>query len=228
MQKLPKVLAGIAVIIAVIIAGLALGWFASKNVTPPQKPDNRTSPPETAASNPAPPPPVALNTGITTTVVRNHGMQPMPPATNIEASAPASNLITNWEDRIDDILADDTDDTNKVKVLFGMFPRLPPDGQEEVAQHLSNLVEDDNYTPLGQMLKDAKLPEPVLDVLLSDVLNRPNSIKLPLLLDVASNPDHAKAGEAKDLLELYLDEDYGTDWEKWRDKTKSWLKDNPD
>ena len=109
-----------------------------------------------------------------------------------------------------------------------MFPRLPEDGQVEVAQHLSNLVEDEDYASLGQLLKNAKLPEPVLDVLMGDLLNRPNAVKLPLFLDLARDPAHAKAEEAKDLLELYLDEDYGTDWNKWQQKMREWLKENPD
>ena len=76
---------------------------------------------------------------------------------------------------------------------------------------MSNLLADAEYAPLGKFLKDSKLPEPVLDVLIVDVLNRPNGLKLPLLLEVAREPQHPKAAEAKDLLELYLEEDYGTD-----------------
>jgi hypothetical protein len=129
---------------------------------------------------------------------------------------------------VDEILASEMDDTNKVKQLFEIFPRLPEDGQIEVAQHLSNLVPDESYAPLGKLLENAKLPEDVLDVLMADALNRPNSVKLPTLLDVAQNPDNSKAGEAKDLLELYLDEDYGADWSQWRQKLQAWLKENPD
>jgi hypothetical protein len=135
---------------------------------------------------------------------------------------------TNWEDKIDDIVGSDEADTNKVKQLFALFPTLPADGQEEVVQHLSNLVEDDNYGPLGDLLKNAKLPEGVLDELLADVLNRPNNLKLPLLLDVASNSDHAKKDEAKDLLELYLGDDYGSDWNKWGQAMTNWMQQNPD
>jgi hypothetical protein len=139
-----------------------------------------------------------------------------------------NSALTNWEETVDDILASDGEDSAKVKQLLEMFPKLSEDGQVEVAQHLSNLVDDADYAPLADLLKNAKLPEPVLDVLMGDVLNRPNASKLPLLLDVARTPDHAKAEEAKDLLELYLDENYGTDWAKWQEKTKDWLKQNPD
>jgi hypothetical protein len=139
-----------------------------------------------------------------------------------------TNLITDWEDKLEAILDSNDDDSTKVKQLLAMFPRLPEDGQTEVAQHLSNLVEDKDYAPLGKLLADAKLPETVLDVLVQDVLNRPNSLKLPSLLEVASNPQHPKAEEAKDLLELFLEEDYGTDWAKWQTKMQEWLKNNPD
>jgi hypothetical protein len=147
---------------------------------------------------------------------------------NIAQSATNASSETNWEDKIDDIVGSDDPDTNKVKQLFALFPKLPPDGQEEVAQHLSNLVDDEDYAPLGDMLKNAKLPEGVLDELLADVLNRPNDLKLPLLLDLASNPDHAKKDEAKDLLELYLGEDYGSDWNAWGTHMTNWMQQNPD
>lgn len=77
-------------------------------------------------------------------------------------------------------------------------------------------------------LTNADLPENVLDVLLDDVLNRPNSLKLPALLEVARSAQHPKAAEAKDFLELFLEEDYGADWDKWQAGMEQWLKENPD
>jgi len=78
------------------------------------------------------------------------------------------------------------------------------------------------------LLTDSKLPEDVLDVLVVDVLNRPNSLKLPLLLEIAREPSHPKAIESKELLEVYLEQDYGNDWNKWQAKLDQWIKDNPD
>jgi hypothetical protein len=97
-----------------------------------------------------------------------------------------------------------------------------------VVQHLSNLVSDEGYAPLGELLKDATLGEDPLDVLMADVLNRPNSLKLPQLLEVAQTANHPKAEEAKDILSLFLDEDYENDWPKWKEKMTDWLKENPD
>src|SRR6185436_14739988 len=97
----------------------------------------------------------------------------------------SANIVTNWEDRLDEVLSGKQNEDAKAKQMLEMFPRLPPDGQEEVAQHLSNLVSDEHYAALGQYLTNTTLPEPVLDVLLSDALNRPNKLKLPVLVEVA-------------------------------------------
>jgi hypothetical protein len=143
-------------------------------------------------------------------------------------STPATNIIADWEQRLDDILGSEGEETAKAKQMLALFPNLPEDGQVEVAQHLSNLLSDQEYPSLGKLLTDSKLPEAVLDVLVVDVLNRPNALKLPLLLDIARDSEHPKAAEAKDLLELYLEEDYGNDWNKWQAKMQQWLRENPD
>jgi hypothetical protein len=112
--------------------------------------------------------------------------------------------------------------------MLEMFPKLAPDAQEEVAHHLSNLTPDEDYAPVANLLTNSSLSESVLDVFMEDVVNRPNAVKLPLLLEVAQNPQHPGAQEAKDVLELFLEEDYGTDWTKWQAKMQDWLKENPD
>jgi hypothetical protein len=125
-------------------------------------------------------------------------------------------------------LQTDESEAAKAAKMLELFPSLPPSGQEEAVQHLSNLVDDKDYAPLGKLLKDPKLPEGVLDVLVVDLLNRPNPTKLPLLLEVARNPDHPKASEAKELMQLYLESDFGTDWDQWKARMESWLKENPE
>jgi hypothetical protein len=145
---------------------------------------------------------------------------PMPP--------PTPGLITDWEEKVDGIISPEGDEKEKAKKLIDIFSHLPPEGQEEVAHHLSNLVADEDYAPLSNFVTNSALPEAVLDVFVEDVFNRPNSIKLPLLLDIAQDPQHPRSAEAKDVLELFLEEDFGSDWTKWQAKMEQWLKDNPD
>jgi hypothetical protein len=225
-----KILMGIAVVAVVIGAGVCLGLLAGRGTsTVPTVAEQNPTPVNTT---PAPPPPVTETQAILPApvpLIEVTQSLAMPQNSNV-APAPTNSVSTNkdWEDQIDDIVGSDDPDTNKVKRLFALFPNLPPEGQEDAVQHLSNLVDDENYAPLGELLKDDKLPDGVLDGLLSDVLNRPNNLKLPLLLDVASDPNHAKRDEAKDLLELYLGEDYGQDWNKWGTQMTNWLQQNPD
>jgi hypothetical protein len=144
-------------------------------------------------------------------------------------SATSTNLISVWEDKLDEILGStNSPEGDKARQMLEMFPQLPVDGQEEVAQHLSNLLPDQDFGLLQVYLTNASLAESVLDVLLDDVLNRPNSLKLPALLEVARSPQHPKAAEAKDFLELFLEEDYGNDWDRWQAQMQEWLKNNPD
>jgi hypothetical protein len=140
-----------------------------------------------------------------------------------------TNQVPDWEEKVDAILTADNDtDSQKAKKMLELFPLLSGDAQEEVAHHISNLISDEDYAAFGNYLTNKSLSEDVLDVLLEDVLNRPNSIKLPMLLEVARDPQNPKAAEAKDVLELFLEEDYGNDWAKWQVETTKWLKDNPD
>ncbi len=160
--------------------------------------------------------------------VRRNPTQTPAGEASLGASSTATNLIAAWEDKVDEILGSASSDPDKAKQMLEMFPRLPPDGQEEVARHVSNLLPDQDYGLMHPYLTNAVLPEEVLDVFLGDALNRPNSVKLPALLAVARTPQHPKAGEAKDFLELFLEQDYGDDWSKWQGSMEQWLKDNPD
>ncbi|HWD94045.1 MAG TPA: hypothetical protein VG938_17065 [Verrucomicrobiae bacterium] len=225
-----KILITIVVLAAIVGIGVGVGFFAGRSPanSPPLTTSDSSDNGTRVAVAPLDTKPAPSQNPVEIKPVAPIEPIPIMQSSNIALASTNSDSETNWEDKIDDIIGSDDADTNKVKQLFALFPKLPPDGQEEVAQHLSNLVDDEDYAPLGDLLKNAKLPEGVLDELLADVLNRPNNLKLPLLLDVASDPDHAKKDEAKDLLELYLGDDYGSDWNSWGQHLTNWLQQNPD
>jgi hypothetical protein len=218
-----SVLAVVGIAVAIIIVGFIIkgqkgsnpGGSDSASVTNPPGPFVDKGTPRSPES--------PSNTHRTNRILR---------ATNTDSSnptpaPPANAFMTNWEEKLDTILSSDKPDPDKAREMIDMFPKLSPEAQEEIAHHISNLTPDENYS-LGQFLTNSTLPEGVLDVFTEDVLNRPNSIKLPLLLDVAKDPNHPKASESKDILELFLENDYGTDWTAWQASLDKWLKDNPD
>jgi hypothetical protein len=154
--------------------------------------------------------------------------QPATGASPVEAPVAVTNLITDWEIRIDEVLGLDADPSEVGRKLVDMLPRLPVDGRVEALQHAVNLLADEDYAPMGQMLGDPKIPEDEVEILMRDVLNRPDALKLPLLLQVARTGGHVKAGEAREILEVLLGESYGDDWDKWQTGVNELLKEGPE
>jgi hypothetical protein len=217
---------GIVVVVGGIIIGASV-WLGRQN--PPKAVESgpqlehpliASAVPKTSNASPAP----GITILKTTPVTTNSQTQSVAAVT----SAPGAGLITNWNESIDEVLKSGAEDRDVAKSLLKSFPKYPADGQVEAVQHISNLLPDEDYPELAKLMEDDKLPEDVLDQLIMDLLNRPNKIMLPELVKVARNSQHAKAGEAKDFLELYLEEDYGADWNLWQTKVDEWLKANPD
>ncbi len=89
------------------------------------------------------------------------------------------------------------------------------DGQVEVVEQVGGLLPDRGYGLLAEYTTNTSLAEPVLEALLSGLMNRPDAIRLPLLLGIAENEEHPKSDEARDILETLLGQAYGTNWEQW-------------
>jgi hypothetical protein len=219
------VVAAVAIIATVIKLGKGGGDYSS-NIAPTHQ-DQSAQAPQVGAN------PTSKIQHIVRPATQPIQPRPSPVVTgatngNSTPAKTAPGLITDWEEKVDGIISPEGDEKEKAQKLIDIFPHLPADGQEEVAHHLSNLVADEDYAPLSNFATNSALPEAVLDVFVEDVFNRPNSVKLPVLLDIAQDPQHPRAAEAKDVLELFLEEDFGSDWTKWQAKMAQWLKDNPD
>jgi hypothetical protein len=129
-----------------------------------------------------------------------------------------------WELKIDEVLRSTADEAQTAQILINMLPSLPAEGQAEAAQHISNLILDKDYSKVMPLVKNPNLPEEVLDVFVTDLMNRDDSTKLPALLEIAKIPNHPHHEEALTDLEIFLDEDYGSDWGRWDKATKAYLK----
>lgn len=231
MRIRPGIIIAIIAVFGVLFAGRYLGWFGGKTQdvavnTAPSEPtpvERKPGPIEIEPRAPRPTTRPAMTTPTTAAAV------PVVPA----ATDPNAKIV-DWEQKIDDVLTGQEDEGLKAKRLLEIFDRLPEDGQVEAVQHISNLLPDEQYSELARRLKDPKTPDGVLEVLMTDVLNRPNGIKLDTLFDVARTPNHPKAEEARDVLEVFLDDvDWDAvkasgNWEIVRAEKDKWLKANPD
>ncbi|MEI7865477.1 MAG: hypothetical protein WCI38_08900, partial [Chthoniobacterales bacterium] len=121
------------------------------------------------------------------------------------ASAPALPPGATWEDRLDQLLTTEADNATTVRGLLSSLPGLPPDAREEFVAHAVNLCEDEQFGLLGEIYLDAQNPRSVTEIIFNDVLNRPDEIKLPLLAKTLRNAAHPMAGEAREILEMYLE-----------------------
>jgi hypothetical protein len=163
------------------------------------------------------------------------------PATNVEtahvadpmASEPSATPSTEppaepatWQTKLDDILVTGDDVNEKADKLLDLIKATPDEGKEDVAHHLANMTQDENYSGVADLLTNATTLASVQSVLMNDLLNRNNNLKLPILLSIASDDSHPLHSEAKDMLELYIQEDKGTNWGEWRAAVDNYLKEN--
>jgi hypothetical protein len=134
--------------------------------------------------------------------------------------------LEDWELKIDEVLRSSADETQTAQILINMLPTLPADGQSEAAQHISNLILDDQYNRVLPLVKNPNLPEDVLDVFVTDLMNRDDAVKLPALLDIAKIPNHPHHEEALTDLEIFLDADDipPNDWGRWDAAVKEYLR----
>lgn len=139
-----------------------------------------------------------------------------------------TNTAPNWEDKLAKALTDEGTDAEISARLLALYPQLPPDGQAELAPHLVATLPDADYAGAGNLLTNVTTPEAVLDVLLTDLLDRPAATQLNTLLAVAQNAAHPKADDARDMLVALMEQDHGKDWAAWAKKISEWLASHPE
>ncbi|MGP8200270.1 MAG: hypothetical protein ACLQU4_12295 [Limisphaerales bacterium] len=214
MSNLNKVLRALAVLALAAVLGTLIGWLVSRrgDVTPVAAPPPVSTPLAVApmAAQPAPETSPA-------------GREPA----HVKFSRHLDQGAADWEQQLDDILLGDDDDNGKADKILALIPRAPAAAQQELAQHLVNMVQDDHYDGAAELLTNADTSPEVSGVLMNDLLNRSNSLKLPMLLAIASNSSHPLKDQALDLLGLLTQADNGTNWDQWASTIDTWLQDNP-
>jgi hypothetical protein len=209
-----RLLIGVAAAALAVCATAA--WFLQKDAPP--------SPVISVAPAPLPTPPLEvppepIPTDPVPTAATAPGLKQEP------EKPPADSGMTAWEMKIDQALNANVGEAETAQILINMLPSLPAEGQADAAQHISNLVLDDDYARVMPLLRNANLPEEVLDVFVTDLMNREDAVKLPALLEVAKIPNHPHHEEAQADLEIFLDQEHGTDWAKWDAAVKKYLQD---
>jgi hypothetical protein len=178
-------------------------------------------------TSPVPPAvlPVAVASPTAAETPALHSLLPAPSVADATGVAKAPDAVSPaWESNIDQILRSNVSEAQMAQMLIGILPTLPEDGQIEAANHIANLLPDASYASVRPLLLNASLPESVLSVFFTDLMNRDDPTKLNAFLDIAQIPNHPFHDEALSDLQIYVGDDYGTDWTKWRTAVATYLK----
>jgi len=220
----------------------AVGSPASTTASPPPRTVVKTPViPPTPTATPATGAPDATGSGTTSQPVTT-GPKPVPtrnPQDPNMAVAPAPGVdpngavdppedSLNWDARVQDVLTSGKGDREIATDLLVMMSQMPPERQGDTAQLLAGLMPDEGYAAIVPLLNNPQAGEEVLDALMVDLLDRPESIQLPQFLNIARNPEHPRHQEALDYLGLHMDADFGTDWGAWQGAIENYLKNPPE
>ncbi|MEI7729079.1 MAG: hypothetical protein WCO56_05890 [Verrucomicrobiota bacterium] len=191
---------GLLVWLALMLANRSSKTNSTAAVTPPGSPAGQPAVVTTKSNAPAPTP-----TELAMAKKRREFERLSGPALPLQS----------YEDRRDEILRATIPTELKAEQFLEMVPQLKGEEQEEAVKHLANLLSDEMFPAAAGFLTNADTPEKVREVLMADLLNRNEKLKLPLCLAIARTPDHPQAEDAMKVLTTYFPEDYGSNWTAW-------------
>ncbi len=140
------------------------------------------------------------------------------------ADMPKPEEVPLWEIKIDEALRSNAEPAAIAKLLLQQVPSMPGPGQLESARHIANLIADKDYLSVMPYVRNVQLDPGFQEVIVAESLNRPDAVKLPVLLAAAQTPKHPMAETAKTTLAFLLDANFGEDWGRWEAAVKDALR----
>jgi hypothetical protein len=117
--------------------------------------------------------------------------------------------------------------SEKVQALGVMLAGENREAQRRLAHVVVRVSDDDSFRYVRRLILEPGWHPQIHSALMSGTLKRSNSVKLPVLLDLARKQDHPQREEAKQLLAHLLAVDHGSDWAAWEKAMKTWLITHP-
>jgi hypothetical protein len=206
------ILGGISVLVLLLWGGLMFLFFTGPDNIPPP-PSGPVGESATESGEKAPRGLESAASGVYEQEVADSTPEPEPVTvaadSGLDAAAPP------WQGTINSILLDDAEPRVLSQRLAASLGTLPLEGQLEAAQHMVNLLADEEYSTAENIYFNPGMPEPVRRLVFEDFMNRPNTVKLPLLVRTLRDPGHPMRREAIDNLQVYIGRDEGEDWVRW-------------
>jgi hypothetical protein len=117
--------------------------------------------------------------------------------------------------------------SDKVQALGVMLAGEKREAQRRLAHLVVRLADDESFVYVRRLMLEPGWHPQIHSALMSGTLKRSNSVKLPVLMDLARKQDHPQREEAKQLLAHLLAVDHGSDWAAWEKAMKTWLITHP-
>ena len=130
-------------------------------------------------------------------------------------------LLKVWADR-------QLPDAEKVERFLQMFPGLSEEGKKIALDYATQLITDDDYPRQRPRLIRMAHSDELREVVMLDMLTRDDSIKMLSLVELLKTPSTVTRGEAREILEAFLEKDYGDDPKQWDAPVRQWIAENQD
>lgn len=115
-----------------------------------------------------------------------------------------------------DVLTAEVADARVAAELIRRLPDHHGEGRQYfITSHIANVVDDEDYAMIEDVILNQELESSALDVLLADLNMRVEEVKLPTFARISENPDHPAFDEAFTSLRTYFD-DAGDDLAAWQ------------
>lgn len=210
----------------IVIILLAVAGYLGYRIMSKPKPSGPIVETAPAIETTAGPPAMVENKAVPTNSTKLKVADTNKPMARVKDSNPQTK--GEWKPKMEAILGSNLSAQQKLQNLKELLSKLDEAEAEQAVQELTARVTDEGYAFLKPLAVDPTLPEPVRDEFMVDLMNRPNSVKIPLFLEVARSPDHPDRESAFDTLEAFTGLKYGADWNSWEKGIQVWMKENPD
>ena len=120
-----------------------------------------------------------------------------------EENTPRQQAVAAWEQQIDDVIVSTNVPVKEyARHVKEAFDKLDKADQMDAIQHGLNLLPDEQFAVLYDILYDKAEDPAVLDAIFSDALNRPEEIKNPLMKDLRKDSTHPMFFESARILDV--------------------------
>ncbi|MBO7683839.1 MAG: hypothetical protein J6T51_03835 [Kiritimatiellae bacterium] len=127
------------------------------------------------------------------------------PTEEEKAEAEADRLVEDFDaltDKWTESANGRTPTMDDVDAFVEKFRRLPTDRKDECIHRALNLIPDENVMLLAGVLMDKGQDAEIVDAVFSDILNRDESVKLPVLREVIKDTKHPCWKDAAWILDV--------------------------